>query len=85
MIDDFLATLYTVAQYATIAIMTAVVTVMLPLGSGAIVTACLHALAGKTNADDTPYSNLCGLAGTFVGLVVFVAAVITVFRWFPFV
>jgi len=85
MIDDFLTTLHIVAQYAAIVFATAVVMFLLPLVSAAIVTACLHALAGKTDADDTPYSNLCELAATFVGMVVFVAVVITVFRWFPFV
>ena len=85
MIHDFIATLCPVAQYAAITIMTAAITFMVPLCCGAIVTASLHALAGKTDPDNTPYSNLCGLAATFVGFVVFIATVITVFRWFPFV
>ena len=84
MISDFIATLCTVAQYAAITIMTAVITFLVPMCSAAIVTARLHALAGKTDTDSTIYSQICNLAGTFVGLVVFVAVVITVFRWFPF-
>lgn len=85
MISDFIATLYTVTQYAAITIMTAAMTFVLPLCCGAIVTASLHALARKTGPDNTPYSNLCELAATFVQLVVFIAVVVTVFRWFPFV
>ena len=85
MISDFLATLCTVSQYTAIVIITAVVTFMVPLVSAAIVTMSLHALAGKTDVDASPYSNLCELAATFVGMVVFVALAITVFRWFPFV
>ena len=85
MISDFFATLCTVAQYAAITIMTAAITFMMPLCCGAIVTASLHAVAGKTDADNTPVSNLCNLAAKFVGFVVFIATVITVFRWFPFV
>ena len=85
MIDDFIATLYIVTQYAAITVATAVSLGMVPLFCAAIVTASLHALAGKTDVDCTPYSNLCELAAMFVGAVVFLAMFITVFRWFPFI
>ena len=85
MVNDFFAILYTVTKYVGITIMTVMGTFMVPLISAAIVSTCLHALAGKDDADNTPCSNLCELAATLVGLVVFVSVAIFVFRWFPFI